>query len=549
MKGKIVSKLTKLTRTKKIIISAILIQLVCIVTILSVTLAKYYQRVNGYTEYQVEKFNAAILSGSDQMKVSFSTQDFFPGMKLSADGQTPDTSAHREFRVANGTSLENASKLKLQYTVRIRTSQVLPLEYTLRAGDSYYKTMPEPELITSVNAADRYEYKFDPTPIGQEEGTEASNGEPEIIENESSGGNANYPNNGEGKITQADSTTEATFILDPATSQANPFVYHTHELIAEWPIDGEKAANAGIEYMKEVEIVEIIVTVTTIDNTVDEQGTVSPPDINEDDYYSSGVIFILPPENSDTEMSYSHAVDLRAFKKDAGNGGSYSFDVDNAIGLVASHSAKNIQYGMTLKIPADLLYAVSDAESGSASYSETLNYTFQMFRDDDTEQTQLLTNGRFVIYNEKTEAYILNQQTAEGAADTDTDETESGESIIEIMEFTAMSEAVEFMNSHNDKDELRIYFLYDVDITGKNVLNNTRYNASSGKYEYYRDYHGYTITIDTLDGITVETENGLEKENELIFLNKLEIIVDAEFIGAAADNTVTEAQTDAAPTE
>ncbi len=451
----------KSKKLKKAIIIGILSQVLCIALLLSVTFGKYFQEILGYTRFEVEKFNAAILppllTEENSLEVTWSARDFLPGMtRNTSDSAAGDTSARTSFRVANGTTEQNATSLALQYSIRIRTSQTLPLKYTLRDGDNYYSTMGEPKQVTVTGMSDaRYEYMF---------GTSAT---------ETAAG---------GETISVDE--EATFILQRSDSDTSALIYRVHELIAEWPVVVDENNNtASTAYMKEVEVVEIVVIVTTANENTDDS-THTKPDTY--DYYSDGVFYItLPNDSSSSTNSYSHTVDLRAFKPTSGENsataGEFNFYVDNAMGLnnIPHTSQTTTSYSMNLKVPAALIDE---------------NYKFDIFRNDVSEATSLITEDTVItyrVYDEKTGEY-------------------------DDFETLALAEA-----KLDGKPEYKLYYIYNIAIPDDTLLN---YQTDAGQQRVeHRDYHGYTITISKLEGIDNSTTN------ERVFLNKLEVLIEAQF--------------------
>ncbi len=441
-------------KLKKAIFIGILSQVICIALLLSITFSKYTQEILGYSGFSVERFNAAILpvvTEEDSLEVTWTTQDFFPGMTLDTDNAQNDTSARTAFRVANGNNELDATALSLQYSVRIRTSQSLPLKYTLNYGEAYYSTLENPEAVTVTGYTDqRYEYMF---------------------------GDA--------------SGNEAVFILEKGENDGS-FYSNLHELIAEWPYGNEADTNgnASIAYMKEVEVVEIVVIVTTVNDTENpETGS------ENKDYRSDGIIFITPPQDLSASNLYDYTIDLRAFYpiegEDVSTGkGMFEFTIDNAVGQGKKHSVNQITYTMQLKVPAELI----DEE-----------YSFALHTKEDTAMATPLESSiaAYRIYNEK----------------IPTEE--------EPQDFKTLEEATAFLTEEKASEGYRLYYIYDVYITENNVLNNF-VTDSNNNLVPYRDYNGYTLTINTLNGINDSPNN-----NSLVFLNKLEVLVEATFGSAS----------------
>lgn len=474
---------------RKIVLIIVICLLLCAALLIPTTLGRYIDIILGYPDFGVQPFNAAILpvyvddGNGGQLTVSLSGVDFHPGMKC---GDT-DTSARIQFYVANGTSEADAFTMPLQYTIRIRTANSLPLRYTLRYGGDYYSTQPDPTEIQQENAENRYEYSFDPTPSAEVPSLDAT---PVTSDDE--------------PIAGGQTENEATFVLKREADDASAWIKREFELIAEWP---SGTAYSKSEYMKEVEIIEIIVTVTTLNG--DSDGTSTNTGEQIENVYANGIIVLKPPvteeetTGSDTTGSdspvtnsiehYSYVVDLRSFHPEQGvvEGGVFHFTVDNGVGKGYTTNNTYTYYGMKLKIPIELLQGEDDRDG----------YIFTFTADDEEYNVDLTLDPEaptvYRVYDEKTGAY-----------------TEHNERPEEI------------------GDGKALYAIYDITGDSPFILINKTTNIVGALIDQHSK-HAFTLGINTLDGIG---------KNHMTFLYKLEILIEADF-SAAEPETNTGADT------
>ncbi len=468
--------------------TAIAAALICVALLLALTLAKYMQEITGYTKFGIEKFQAALLPPESQvvtegepLVTTIPAYNLHPGMTES-DG----SAWHIPFRVANGKDESNATVMPLQYTIKIRTANSLPLTYMLAIKNGnvteYYEALP-PVPIPETGADTKYEYTFSPIPVGSDK--EASKDE-----------------------------TEARFII-PAGEDILRF--NTHELIAEWRTDltvgeGEDQTPvtglSDVMYMKEVEVVEIIVTVVSLNRfddesygqteteTDDEGNPVVRPEPPE---YSDGIVVMTPPQEG-SNATFVYDIDLRSFHEEgvstvppsgnAGNGSGevagdaenttkdYIFNLllENGVGKTGIlHTHQKIAYSIDLKIPAELVKRSTDP------------YVFTVSRVDGATVTDL-TPSRVVyrIYDE------LTGDVVEGEIGSD--------------------ETVEL------EDGQKLYAVYTYTLAADDVLTNTMPNATGALTPIYGS-HQYRITTQILT----------DKTNPDAFNNKLEWIVHATY--------------------
>ncbi len=453
---------------------AIFCALIGVVLLLGVTLAKYTQLITGHTLFGVEKFNAAILpptvTEGSSVVTTISAHDLRPGMIASfGDDKLQDTATHIPFRVANGTSAADATSVPLQYTVQIRTANSLPLTYTLaytvteengQTTTYYYDAILPPREVQIEGAETQYEYTFSPIPRGS-----SQSASPE--------------------------ETEAKFLI-PAGDKETPLRYNTHELIAEWPSTStsEGVGNiASAEYMKEVEVIEILVKVVSLNPSDDPNyGQVTDPPSG---VYSDGIVILTPPDAEDeTQKSYTYEIDLRSFHMDKLTDTVYSFDltVENGVGKSSvSHTYDRIRYTLELRIPVELLER------------QTNPYAFHVSRLNGDQVIPLITEDTetvYRIYDEKTGLPVGEDLTARPADD-------------QIEEGCAL------------------YMIYLLDITEQgDTLSNTT-SSIAGLVEPYYDAHTYRISTD----LATETTDATA------FLHKLEWSVTATFFHEGSAST------------
>ncbi len=511
---------------KKLSATVIAAALICIALLLVLTLGKYYEEIIGYTEFDIENFNAAILWSEDELSfgtaeeteasssadstqipdggeessapeettapptvteenpIELELSSVHPGMKWAVDSPE-DTAKHIEFLVANGTSEEDATNLSLEYTVKIRTAKSLPLEYTLKGVDKdgntvYCKASTDDEKVRVIKdesgkTETRYEYSF-------------------------------YLLGDKGEPTD----TEAIFQLDPKSSNSgNVLNFNSHELIAEWRTEFSD------KYMKEVEIIEIIVTASSLNKFGDPNyGSNKAPDEENFDFYSDGLIIIYPNSDGSTESTYVYELDLRGFhgeNADSTDGTSgteeYKFNVniENGIGMTGTeHLYKYIDYSLELKIPYELL-------------SITNPYTFSLVRSSESSSTLTPTSTVYRVYDEKTGAQV--------GGDYDT-----------------AANASAAIAAENKEKEYRVYVIY---IYGNTVrLNNVTTDVTGG-FQYVNSSHTYEIVTNQ----ATANKNETGEPANIAFLNKLELIAKVQFneliSTETTETTETEETTDA----
>ncbi len=469
-----------------ILICTLLIGCLAFALLLPETLGKYTSDINGYIDFNIGRFNAAITQTnvSEDANVSsfveYSMYDFKPGMNSKELDNTleADTAATTKFRVSNGTTAQNAAGVTLEYVIRIRTSNSLPLKYTLKSvmeptvegGEEtvvYHTISAPPEVITQPLAEPRYEYSF-------------SDGSSLALAEE---GESDSPNTDEEETEQPPiQYSEIKFRLSQGTAD-NPVVFREHELIAEWSSDEEFAQS---KYMKEVEIVEIVVTVTSVNSS--EGDGYEFPDNPITDNKSSGIIVMLPSADLAPDK-YDYQIDLRSFALDDGDNvgdyiGAFNLILHNGFGQGLTNSAvRSATYNMKLKIPATLIEAKGDDK-----------WLFSVYRNDDPNFTSNLMSGAKITYQ---------LRDMKNGTYTDYDDRNA----VPVY----------------DEKQFMLFAVYELKLEQNNILNYMQQNTA-GNYEIVLEKHGYTI----------RANKTVEVTDELAFLNKLEITVDASFTSIPA---------------
>ncbi len=489
--------------------------LLCVALLLPLTMGKYGSKIDGFISFDAGSFNAAITQtetlvsdgegGTKSIFVEYSVFDFKPGMSMEeADtgSVTGNTAATTKFRIANGNSEADAASTPLQYTIRIRTSHSLPLKYTLKSvmepaeGQTeptvvYHMPLAEPTVITEALTEPRYEYQFSevPTNATAEEDTSAE-GEVTPLE---------------GEPETPVEYTEVTFRLEQGTADSK-YVYREHELIAEWSAEEEFAQS---KYMKEVELVEILVTVVSINKTEDGYDTTDPPGGGG---HANGIVIVSPASGASVN-SYKYEIDLRSFKADEmGNEkGSFVFTLNNGFGLGLNTDAWAADYTMTLKMPADLAkgytYKTDDGKEITVA-----PWTFKVYRNEIVVEDMMV--GAAVTYT------VRDLKTGKDIVD-DAGNTEV------FAEYEAAVAALNALYANEDTEKTKthaVYVSYKLNLGENNRLFYQQKNTA-GNYELASDKHGYTIR---------SNQCLTDMKDEVAFLNKLELVIETKLVALPA---------------
>ncbi len=504
--------------------------LLCAALLLPLTMGKYGSKIDGFISFDAGSFNAAITQtetlvsdgegGTKSIFVEYSVFDFKPGMSMTetdTGSLSGTTAATTKFRIANGNNEEDAASTPLQYTIRIRTSNSLPLKYTLKSVMEpersetetgsvaaeptvvYHTPLAEPTVITEELSEPRYEYQFNEVPLQTAE--EDTPAEGEVTPSE-------------GEPDTPVEYTEVTFLLEQGTADSK-YVYREHELIAEWSADPEFAQS---KYMKEVEIVEILVTVVSVNKTDDPDYQL--PDNPVTGGHASGILIVSPVSGA-TENSYKYELDLRSFKAD-NNGndkGSFVFTLHNGFGLGLDTEAWAADYTMTLKMPADLAKGYTyTADDGTEK--TVAPWTFKVYRNEIVVEDMMV--GAAVTYT------VRDLKTGKDITD------DAGNT--KFADYDAAVAALNELYKDEDPEKTKthaVYVSYQLNLREYNRLFYQK-PGNTGAYGLAADKHGFTIR---------SNQCLTEMTNEVAFLNKLEILVETTLVPLPPPSVETTAPT------
>lgn len=344
--------------------------------LLGIGTAKYNDAKLAYFNYGAASFNSVILGDcTDGTITAFGktlcADDCLPGMTYSGEAET-NTAKLIPFSIANGVSDENASDVGVSYSVRLRTTKNLPLRFTLASIDSK-------GTVTLYRA-----------------------GDPEIVENNADTGSAIV-------------WYEWTFYEDIDDDEPSEAIFSLaggdlskidHQMIVEWPITEKKSGipDNSSEYMKEIDLMEVLVTVSS-KNYLDKEDLeiTAPVDVR----YGNGIIILDPsiePDAEDEEhpYHYHYTFDLRAFHAESSENGEtdskfYDFTVSNGVGIGKKQETIYTEYVIELKAP----YTVSDPENDALP---TMDYDYDLLVYDSADKTYKSTRqiqtSEFRLYYE-----------------------------------------------------------------------------------------------------------------------------------------------------
>lgn len=312
------------------------------VLLTGISSAKYQETRIAYTNFGAASFNTVILGRTqeetmaekykvfnvfaDPLELS-NVSGYRPGMIYNED-IAENTAREIPFSVANGVTGENASDASVQYEIFLRTTGQMPLKYTLKHDGKLYaageKEKIEPDTVIGTAW---YEQKF-------------------------------YEETADG------SRRGATFDLDGGALRVNDY-----SLIVEWPVetadDGQKTND--VKYMKEVDLLELFVTVSS-KNMLDEPNYGGSVTIQEEP--GTGLV-ILDPSKGET---FIHTVDYRAFDAEEGTT-SYSFVIENGAEKGIAQNTTHTSYTFEIEVPwtsktQSFQYRLQDAEGEELILSE-----------------------------------------------------------------------------------------------------------------------------------------------------------------------------------
>jgi len=441
------------------------------VLLVGLTYARYQDAKVAYTSFGAANFNALILGENtiegmtdaenqvvNKFGVNLQTVNYRPGMQWS-ENPNRCTAGVLPFSVTNGTTSADSSQVSVEYSVRLRTSGNLPLKYTLaiwlpdelESGGGHYGfyVADEPQMVTDENdhAGTWYEYRFYPE------------------DTDFSGSSSALP-------------PEVLFELEGGSLQLN-----SYQLILEWPVvDGGEtgtATNSSV-YMKEVELIEILVTVSS-KNMLDEEGYLDTQIPEANLIYSTGLI-ILDPEKGiiidgeEASAGYSYIIDYRSFSQDGETARSFTFRVENGVGKATEQSSAYIIYDMLLKIPVN---------------DDTGAYTYTVYIDNSDEGITLGSPVEYRMYNELDRTY-------------------------EVCQTTSLPEG-------KTQPQYQIYAIYSIE-NDKMLVNWINNPSGQGQISYV-DGNTFKLSIAKPDDAQIPNS----ELGDICFENKLEVLVEAKF--------------------
>jgi len=409
------------------------------VLLTGISSAKYQETRVAYTNFGAASFNTVVLGSTAEetkagnyrvfnvfenpLQVSH-VSGYRPGMTYSEDVNR-NTAKEIKFSVANGVTWENASDASVQYEISLRTTNHLPLKYTLHYNGKSYeageKTRLEPE--TSIGTV-WYEQKF-------------------------------YETVGEGE-------REASFDLEGGRLNVNDYA-----LVVEWPVE-----NNDVKYMKEVELLELFVTV-------------SSKNMLEDPDYGNGVTIQTEPGtgiiilNPDKGQSFIHTVDYRAFATEEGKT-FYNFLIENGVGKQIKHTKVNTSYTFEIEVPwttatQSFQYELQDADGNR------INTTEAGYRLYDVLYSHERYNGNG--------GYVRKFEEKAGPAAADIETWSASDSQYKLYKVLCVSGETVLENTLHDEREYRLV------LTGDGTNNISGATAFDNKIEILvaADYIGNTL--------------------------------------------------------
>ena len=344
-------------KLKRIMISSGAYIVLMSILLIGVSTAKYTQASVAYASFGAAGYNVVLLGrdpetgdltlgdGSpEQFGKTLLSGDFEPGMTYSSDSNL-NTARVFPFSVANGTCPEDVSEIAQDYTVTLRSTKNLPLDYKLSLGSMVFSAS-EPKALDKNGKVIRNaaHAELDENGIAWYEWTfkDIGNTEEGTLEMDSS----------------------PVFSLPAGTVTANE-----HAIIIEWPV--RKDANGvttdnSQDYMNEIELLEVRVASSQRSGATELQTiTIDPTDSR---VYSRGLIQLGDAENGDLR---EYQVDYRAFKPD-GSAYTYEFSVENGAGKMRDFTYGPEEFTVSMQVP--MLYQMHSAGTGSVQYLYDLQY-------------------------------------------------------------------------------------------------------------------------------------------------------------------------------
>ncbi len=473
----------KLTDSKYMILLCCAFMLIIVAIMVGISGAKYADSFTGYSSFGAASFNSVILGDCSETLKAFDgiicTDDCMPGMTYSEQDEK-NTAKKIPFSVANGTDDETASGVSVEYTIKLRATRNIPLKFSLG-----YITSEESETEGGEPVVSKQVYSAD---------------EPVLVnENRSNSNNVWYEWTFLDETVEGESATEAFFSLDGGAMNLN-----RHEIIVEWPINNtiydEGIPDNSTKYMKELDLLEVLVTVSSKNSLKEEKEEIT---YAANDLYGKGIIIIDPsiaPNGSDEEYPYhyTYPISLKAFYDVEGSDTqkAYDFSVNNGAGIGINQTALYTDYMLELKVP----YTALDPAKNALPTNE-FEYFLSVFNKTTEEYSELMPiRYEYRLYNvEYGEDY--------------------GTYTIVSPDSDTFDEDVEKWTA--EKSEVRLFKVYQytqIDQYGSNMpfrLTN-RIPDNMGEYKDNTDNISYRIVLENanLNPITV-------------FENKVEIIIKA----------------------
>ena len=518
-----------------------IIMLIIVALMFGVSSAKYTDVIKAYTGYGIADFNAIILGDSSSGTIKAFDGDIIanncdPGMAYTDDEN--NTAKLIPFSIANGITEENASETGLSYTLKLRTTRNIPLDFS---------------LLKIVSDDEKVLYATDG---------------PVLIEDSNEAGSSSITKNiwYEWTFYEADGEEgekeEAVFTLTGGELTIDNF-----QLVVEWPITEGGAIQASdgsdgmvgipdnsVDYMKEIDLIELFVTVSS-NNSLDEEH--EGYSYGLDDIYGKGIILLDPStgivgENAGEEDDaytnrYSYLVDFRAFHAidlnkyqfspetpDIKNN-AYEFEVNNGVGLGIDPDSTKTEYYFELKVPYTT--ALSDdettlAEEDAVYATKDFTYKLYSYNSINKNYTLLTPSGAAeyrlydVQYNSETYGkykVITNMSAVEDGAEI----VFAGSDVQFENLVTTSEEGAERDFLKEWSEEKSQYRLYKVYTYASQTMMNT-----DDKGAIKATFSRYCLVVDNDHWPSEEVS---EKFGNMVFDNKVEIIVNAKFVTVEVD--------------
>lgn len=352
------------------------------VLMISGSLAKYRARIEGYTDFEVAEFNGALFYQpiGQPSSETFGTDDD-PKLRDCLPGMEPRL---YEFTIANGTGSSKYATMNISYTIRLRTMENIPFEYSILLpgtdGGDTREFVCSAEPVRIIEERDAQSLEEDATwyeyTLHELKAPETTSGDtedpPEPVE-----GPTPDPETPDDLVPEED---EHVFSLS-----GKAFTRDDFKLKVTWPLTtlDDGTLSNDIKYMKEVELIELVVTMWS-ENYVKPEG--EDPEINPEsakglvilddkhvDGITTGLLVGAEPGKDARAYTVDHLVDMRAFRE-SGEVYTYDFVVNNGNFLYVDGNPptkpyQNVYYTIKVKAPMDaatkdIEYMLYDASAG-----------------------------------------------------------------------------------------------------------------------------------------------------------------------------------------